>query len=686
MCTCFATESGLAMRLKTRKKIPLMIRTASLLLLAAALCLAGCGAGTGQGSTVAQGAGQGSSALHPEDMGLLCFFRYEKGDNYDADMEILEGRVNALTDGSYLKEDTTVDTPEGTLDAVNFYVPKEVYGEYSLRDISRILINRPMNLWLSDDTGDGPQVSFGDIAALPRDGIESVEMLYGCPESFNPPDFGMKQKEFNYLKITLTEEFCSENPQVLEWKQPNILQDIEGLEGYAHMRVFPDAENRCMIFAEKEDQPGYSKALYYSYTHEPLSAAFHLIALPIVEWESGDEIKGARQIENTGFKTATVVNEYAPKETYVSDRNWDQTLQAIRERLDAAGFPYALGHRPGVDHSIVIRMEEGLFSDKFLDYVVKNTLVTLTAYGEVLQEAPSSIQVSSLDRSGKKALALDMSALRKEAFSKLSMNCMKKGGGRIVLCVNEIPFAYGNCDKVINDGKFVMTCNAFSAEDGFAGEMAWMPDFLTALISGTQFPIILSSTPAVTLENIEQIYLTEDGQLYMAELHSIPRENLYAAFKRGIGDLEWVYVGILTSGKPCIQFALPEEAAALPEEEASLPDEAAALPEEEISLPDEEETSLPQGASRNAQIASMMSQVFRGLRDEIFTYWMAFDFVDASGNSVLRIITYAPNKGDKTKFRYSIYCKGEMTEEDTIEIRRLLAEDTSLADLVETEE
>lgn len=673
-----------------RKKLDI-IRAAALVILAAALCLAGCSTGqgnAGQGSTGQDAAGtqgspaaqSGSSAagLHPEDMARLCYFRYEKSDSFDADMEIVEGRINALTDGNYLKEDTTVETPQGTFDAVNFYVPREVYGDFSLRDISRILINRPMNLWLSDDTSDGPTPYFWKSVALPRDAIETVEMLYGCPEFFTPQDFGMKQKEFNYLKITLTDEFCSENPQIWEWKQPNILQDIEGLEGYAHMRVFPDAENRCMIFAEKENQPGYSKSLYYSYTHEPLSDAFHLIALPVVEWESGEAIKGARQIENTDFKTATVVNEYAPKETYVSDRNWEQTLQAIRERLDAAGFPYALGHRPGVDHSIAIRMEEGLFSDKFLEYVVKNTLVTLTAYGEVLQEEPSSIQVSSLDRSGKKALALDMSALRKEAFSRLSMNCVKKGGGRIVLCVNEIPFAYGNCDKVINDGKFVMTCNAFSAEDGFAGEMEWMPDFLTALISGTQFPIILSSTPAVTLQNIEQIYLTEDGQLYMADLHSIPRESLYAAFKRGIGDLEWVYVGILTSGKPCIQFALPKEAAALPEEEASLPDEAAAPPEEEASL--------PQGASRNAQIASMMSQVFRGLRDEIFTYWMAFDFIDENENSVLRIITYAPNKGDKTKFRYSIYCKGEMTEEDAIEIRRLLAEDASLADLVETEE
>jgi hypothetical protein len=93
-------------------------------------------------------------------MARLCYFRYEKSDSFDADMEIVEGRINALTDGNYLKEDTTVETPQGTFDAVNFYVPREVYGDFSLRDISRILINRPMNLWLSDDTSDGPTPYF----------------------------------------------------------------------------------------------------------------------------------------------------------------------------------------------------------------------------------------------------------------------------------------------------------------------------------------------------------------------------------------------------------------------------------------------------------------------------------------------------------------------------------------------
>ena len=462
-------------------------------------------------------------------------------------------------------------------------------------------------------------------------------------------DYGIKLEEFNYLKITLTEEFCRENPQIWEWKQPNILQDIEGFEGYAHMRVYPDAENRCMIFTENEDRKGYCEPLYYAFTHEPLSDAFNLISFPVVEWESGEAVKGAGQIENTGFDTATMINEYEPEEVYVSDKNWEQTLQAVRERLDASGVPYSLGRRPGVDRSIVIRMEKGQFTDSFLDYVISNVAIDLSACGETLREASSGIEASVQERSGKKVLALDMSALRKEAFNKLSANCMKKGGGRIVLTMNSNAVAYGYCDSMINDGKFVMDYNAINAENGFAGEMEWMADFWAAMISGTQIPTIYSSTPAVTLENKEQIFLNEEGEPCILEQYSIPRDNLYAEIKSELGDLEYARIGILTSGKPCLQFALPE------------------------------------GETRNEQIAAIMSKVFKRLEDEIFTYWFRLDFIDSNNMPQLMFLTRTPGSGSKMKIGYSMYYDSGFTEEDEAEIRKLLTEDESLANLITAE-
>ena len=636
-----------------RKKLN-RISIAALVILAAALCFAGCGAG--RGSTAAPSAGQSTngartapSGLTPEEMAMLCYYRDVRDEIFDADMEIVEGRIDALTDGNYLKEETALETPEGIRDAVSFYVPKEVYGKYSLRDISRMLISRPMNLWLCNDTSGGTWNSFADHVALPRDAIESVEMLYGCPEHYNPIDYGIKLKEFNYLKITLTEEYCRENPQIWEWKQPNILQDYDGFDTYAHMRVFPDAESRCMIFTESENRTGFSKTLYYSFTHEPLSDAFNLISFPVVEWESGEAMKGAGQIENTEFNTVTMVNEYVPNEAYVSDKNWEQTLQAIRERLDASGLPYALGRRPGIDRSIVIRMEKGLFTDNFLDYVTGSTTVDLSSCGETLRESSSGVKASVTDRSGKKALALDMSSLRKEALNKLSMNCVKKGGSRIVLSVNSNAVAYGYCDAVINDGKFVMDYNAITGESGFAGDSEWMPDFWAALVSGTQIPMLYFSTPAVILQNTESIFLTEDGQPCVLEQYRISRDNLYDVIKSELGDLEYAQIGVLTTGKPCLQFALPE------------------------------------GETRNGQIAAVMSRVFKRLDKEIFTYWFRFDFIDESGMPQLMFLTHTPDSGGKTKISYSMYYDSLFTEEDEAQIRKLLAEDESLEDLLTAE-
>ena len=646
---------------RLRRKLN-MIKAAALVSLAAALCLAGC-----SNTQPAAPSHTFDTALPLEEMGKLCYYRDERDAQFDADMEIVEGRIAAMTDGNYLKEETELETTEGTKYAVNFYIPMDVYGDYSLRDISRILISRPLNLWLSNNTSSGPQNFFGDKIPLPRSAIESAEKLYGCPEFVNPLDFGMKEKEFNYLTIKLTEEYCAENPQIWEWPQPFILQDIEGYEGYANLRVIPDMESRSLIITEEGKSKGRCSSLLYSYTHEPLSNAFFVESLPVVEWESGDAIKGAGQIENTEFTATTVVNGYAPEEAYVSDRNWEQTLQAIRERLDSTGIPYALGRRPGNDRSIMIRMELGLFADNFMDYVVKNAEISFSALGESLKESPSDIIISPQnqssnngtpqnqssnsgtpqDQSAKRSISLDMSALRKETFNKLSMNCEKAGGGRIVLRVNDVPFAYGYCDKTIKDGRFVMDHNGFTAEDGFTGEMSWMPEFLGALICGTPIPTVNSSQAAVTFKNTEQVYLSEDGQFCIPPTYSISRQNLYDEIESKIGDMKYTRLGVLTSGTPCLQFAMPE------------------------------------GESQNEQIAATMSRVFKALRDEIFTYWMRFDFVDEYGNPVLMFTTYKSYTIEPTKFGYSLYYQSGITAEDEAEILKLLSEDASLADLAE---
>ena len=616
-----------------------------LVILAAVLYLAGCGAGQ---NTAGADKSAAAGGLPRQDMGLLCFYRDEKDESFDSDMEIVEGRIDALTDGRYLREETELETESGSRYAVNFYVPGETYGDYSLLDFSRIYINRPMNLWLSNEESGTVVRFFGENITLPRDAMESVELLEECPDHFNPLDFGLQEGELIYLRITLTEEYCRNNPQIWEWTQPYIRQDIEEYKGSASFPAALDAENHSIIFADTVENKCFLRSLYYTYTHEPLSKGFYVSALPVIEWESGEEIKGAGQIENSEFKTATVLNVYAPSETYVGDKDWEQTMQAIRERLDAAGFPYALGRRVGDDRSVVIRMEDGVFARNFMNAAVQNTSLSFDALGESITESPSNVKATSEIDPNKvqsKVLALDMSAIRKETFYRLSEACVKAGGGRIVLRVNGTAVAYGDCDRIISDGRFVMTYNAYTAESGFESPMEWMPDFLESMISGTPIPMITTYSAAVTLRNKGCIYLSKEGYLWLpSDEYGIPRENFYAEIKNRIGDMDYALLGVLTDGTPCIQFTIPE------------------------------------GETRSEQIAETLIRVFKELKEKILTYGIRIEFIDGNENTVIKVYTVPSSRREDTRLSIWIDYKAPITEDEYVEIGKLLSEDEIIAD------
>ena len=88
---------------------------------AAVVFLAACGAGQNTAGTYKSVPG----GLSKEKMGLLCYYRDVKDKTFDSDMEIVEGRIDALTDGRYLQEETELETESGPRYAVNFYVRRE---------------------------------------------------------------------------------------------------------------------------------------------------------------------------------------------------------------------------------------------------------------------------------------------------------------------------------------------------------------------------------------------------------------------------------------------------------------------------------------------------------------------------------------------------------------------------------
>ena len=218
------------------------------------------------------------------------------------------------------------------------------------------------------------------------------------------------------------------------------------------------------------------------------------------------------------------------------------------------------------------------------------------------------------------------------------------GGGKIVLRINEKAVAYGDCNKIISDGRFVMTYNPFTAENGFESPMEWLPDFLEALISGTPIPMISSYKAAVTLRNKEQVYLSKEGQICLASKGSgIPRENLLAELRSKMEDMDYELLDFSTDGTLFIQFVIPE------------------------------------GDTRNEKIAETMSRTIKALNDEIYTYGIRVDFLAEDGDSYIRFYTSASSRRNDMRMRlWGIYYNGEVREE----IEKLLNEDETIANFV----
>ncbi len=591
--------------------------------------------------------------LKKEEMGRLCLYRVEKDETFESDLAIVEGRIDALTGGRYLMEEVIIPRWEEEAYGVIIYLPGDAYGDRTLQDLSRTLINRPINLWIGSGEGSVEYRYYSSTVPVNRSDIESAEVMFGCPPSVLPLDYGIEEEEFRYIKITLTEEFCEQNPQIWEWEFPGLIQDMEGFEGYSHVDLAPDQENRCFYWLGQDLEENYCNAFAYAYTHEPLAGGFYFWALPMIEWDSGDAVCGTCQIENDAFQTASVINVYKMKEAACSDEDWQQTLTAIRERLDAAGITYALGHLPENDRSIVIRSEDGAFTNEMMGLVVAATEVTLTARSEEKKTDLSEIALSVGEKNGEKVLEVDMSALRKETLNKLSALC-EKYGGRIGLFFSdnfdssEIVFAWTECEEEITDGHITLDMNGYTGEAGFYDELENLPEFAAALVNGTPFPTSASGTAAVTLQQAETVWLSPGGELWVTETPYFSRGTRVERASERLKKLEPSEVYFSTNGLMVANF------------------------------PD------PAGENRCQEIAKTLSKAFRLMKDEIFTYEMYFIFRDPDGNQALRVYACRNPYGDTSKMTTYIYYVTESQKAAADEIVALLKADPKLTDLYAT--
>ena len=118
-----------------------------------------------------------------------------------------------------------------------------------------------------------------------------------------------------------------------------------------------------------------------------------------------------------------------------------------------------------------------------------------------------------------------------------------------------------------------------------------------------------------------------------------------------MGDVDFERLGLLENGELCIQFAVPE------------------------------------GNTKNEQIAETVSRVLKNLKEEIFTYGISIDFVDGNEESVIEFITFQKAySGNNSRLDLSTSLFTTIAAEDKAEIIKLLNEDETITDFVSVDD
>lgn len=260
--------------------------------------------------------------------------------DFNSAIDILKGRLDVFAgEGNY-----RLDVDE---DSVMLSLPNDRFGDQGAENDLTFYLAWPVQLYL----GNEESMTRYKTVPISRSDIASATIQQGSIDGVNPEDFGLG-KNYQYVRLELTDEFASENAKAIEalGKSPYYLyQDIEE-PGFQWWYAYPTDEKNVMDILVDEQQENCLETLVYDYTSEPLAGAFdYSIALPedALQWETPGEGRatGENQVAVGEIDaTAPVTVSYS---MYAKDSQSEGDLldmdTNLRNRLDALGQPYAVG-------------------------------------------------------------------------------------------------------------------------------------------------------------------------------------------------------------------------------------------------------------------------------------------------------------------------------------------------------
>ena len=465
------------------------------LLIMALLCC-GCGAGTTQtaapGTTPVGAAGTvvpgtASPAPSEEDKKDMVYLRIQtvpemSAEGLAAARPVLIKRLDLYAGGGprilECFEDIEGEKPCGPEDdfvRADVWYPEELFKDKDILSQARAMIIRPMKLFLVQYTNGRMR---GGFLELPREAIASLEGGSGNCDALDAADYEMKEDEFFWVRMRLTESFVKEHTEEFERVkgQLAVIQDADMQNTYFGFRLVPgDTPKDWYIVLDSTTEKRFQDLVLYNYSQPPLETGFML-------YDRREPVSWMEPVKDQAAGTAEAADESAPESCRVSrsdltgdrlrltfqpgdreygEKEWQAVLAAMQTRMDLIGKPYCMGISDLCDRRIVIETE----NVTRMGYPV----MQLLADGQSLHLACTTMSLVDLKQPEKDrievltegdrilGLAVDVSERHTIGLYKEMQDGLRLGAEEIVLLDDAYHYFRAPMDAPDGDGKLLMT-------------------------------------------------------------------------------------------------------------------------------------------------------------------------------------------------------------------------------------
>lgn len=267
----------------------------------------------------------------------------------------VEGRFNVLMKGERYSFEQSGDT-------VEIIIPRSAFGGEDPAEMLKCYISRAINLSVTTKTlKSEPDEAYPDMVEVSRSDIIGIEIKHGTVEGCDAKALGIETETYDYIELTLDESFVKKNADTFEKYGDELVFAQDKAEmgtNYYYHYTYPTEKENVFCIVNEDKLINVNDVLVHNFTTEPLAVSLLVSVDMAVNWESVQDNNdaGKNQCDKDELPENTVTFSFVPVFDDVSDGEWADTVQVMKERLDTMDEPYAFGHYEINERSIAVRM------------------------------------------------------------------------------------------------------------------------------------------------------------------------------------------------------------------------------------------------------------------------------------------------------------------------------------------